>query len=79
MENAALKLELLDWLMHLEDENKIKQVLSIKNSEEIVAYSARGVALTQKEYISEIEKGLNDVKLGNVRPQSEIRKKYSDE
>lgn len=79
MENAALKLELLDWLMHLEDENKIRQVLSIKNNEEIIAYSAQGVALTKKEYISEIEKGLNDVTLGNFRPQSDIRKKYSDE
>lgn len=78
MDNAALKLELLDWLINLNDESKIRQIVSIKDQpEQIVAYTVLGEPLTEAQYQKEIDKGIADVKAGRVKPLSEIKKKYS--
>lgn len=78
MDNAALKLELLDWLIHLNDESKIRAIESIKNqSNDVVAYTVFGEPLTEAQYQKEIDKGVADVQAGRVKPLSEIKKKYS--
>jgi len=78
MDYAALKLELLDWLEHLEDAEKIELILDIKKSSEdgIVAYTTSGKPLTESLYIAEVEKGLEDVKAGRVKAHQDIKDKY---
>jgi len=78
MSDPALKLELLDWLMHLHDEVKINQILSIKNNadEEIVAYTSTGKPLTKSQYVAEIEKGFDDIHSGRVKTHQQIKDKY---
>ncbi|KGO93033.1 hypothetical protein [Flavobacterium subsaxonicum] len=78
MDNPALKLELLDWLMHLEDDVKIRQILSIKNEsiDDIVAYTTTGKSLTKSQYISEIEKGFDDIKAGRLKTSQQLKDKY---
>lgn len=79
MDNPALKLELLDWLMHLQDEAKIKQIINIKNEidEHIIAYTISGKPLTKSQYIEEIEKGFDDVKAGRFKTHQQIKDKYN--
>ena len=78
MDNPTLKLELLDWLMHLEDEVKIKQIINIKDEidEDIVAYTVSGKPLTKTEYVQEIEKGFDDIKAGRFKTHQQIKDKY---
>ena len=78
MENPALKLELLDWLMHLQDEVKINQIINIKNDidEKIVAYTTNGKSLTESQYLDEIEKGLQDITAGRFKSHQQIKDKY---
>ena len=78
MDNPVLKLELLDWLMHLQDEDKINQIINIKNEidEGIVAYTISGKPLTKSQYIEEIEKGFDDIKAGRFKTHQQIKDKY---
>lgn len=79
MDYSALKLELLDWLEHLEDVEKMELILDIKKSAEggIVAYTTSGKALTESAYIAEVEKGFEDIKAGRVKSHQDIKNKYS--
>lgn len=78
MDYAALKLELLDWLEHLEDKKKMELILDIKKSseDEIVAYTVSGKALTKAAYQAEVQKGLDDVQAGRVKSHQHIKDKY---
>lgn len=78
MDYAALKLELLDWLEHLDDEKRMELILDIKKSsdQEIVACTTAGRPLTRDMYIAEVEKGMEDVKAGRVKTHQHIKDKY---
>lgn len=78
MDYAALKIELLDWLKQLDDKEKMEQVLSIKTAanDEIVAYTTGGLPLTKSMYVSELEKGMKDIKDGKIKSHKDIKDKY---
>ena len=73
MANEATKLELIEWLTHLDDEDTINYLKVIKdsNSQQNDWWSD----LTE-EQIQGIERGLKDIDKGRVIPHYQVQKMY---
>ena len=58
MDVLARKMELMDWLLHIEDESKIEKILTLKATMDvdIVAYDVRGYSITTEEYVDRVRK-----------------------
>lgn len=65
------KLALIQWLTSLNDVSMIDKILELKNKESKDWWDE-----TSDEEKESIEKGLSDAESGNLKPHSEIRKKY---
>jgi hypothetical protein len=73
MGHEGLKLELIEWLTKLEDDETIQYLKVVKDSkpddhdwwDDLDASHKKG-----------IEKGLKDIDKGRVFPHDEVRKKY---
>jgi len=68
--DATKKLEVLDWVLHLNDEAVFNKLLAIKNSSydanEIVGYTVLGEPLNIKQYRAKVNQGLKDIEEGRV-------------
>ncbi|WP_116790478.1 hypothetical protein [Flavobacterium psychrotrophum] len=68
--DAAKKLEVLDWVMHLNDEAVFNKLLAIKDNaydnDDVVAYSTVGEPLNIEQYKAHAEEGLKDIEAGRV-------------
>jgi hypothetical protein len=66
------KLRLIEWIIRLNDKSILERILKIKaQSGEEDWFST----ISQAE-IDSIDRGINDYKVGKVRPHSQVRKKY---
>ena len=65
------KLALIQWLTSLNDVSMIDKIMELKQEEK----KDWGNEISDEEKES-IEKGLSDAESGNLKPHSEIRKKY---
>ena len=65
------KLALIQWLTSLNDVSMIDKILELKQKETKDWWNE-----TSDEEKESIEKGLSDAESGNLKPHSEIRKKY---
>jgi pyruvate-formate lyase-activating enzyme len=73
MGHEAMKLELIEWLTQLDDEETIEYLKLVKDSSSKDEEWWINLSATQKEAI---ERGLNDVDLGNVMAHEDVKKKY---
>ncbi|HEY3371970.1 MAG TPA: hypothetical protein VGK10_14030 [Prolixibacteraceae bacterium] len=73
MGHEALKLELIEWLMKLEDEDTIDYLKIVKDAN--VSHDDWGHDLTD-EQTAGIERGLKDVDEGRVTPHDIVKRKY---
>jgi len=73
MTNEAIKLELIEWLTHLEDEATINYLKLVKESSS--QQNDWWNDLTD-EQIQGIERGLKDVDEGRVIPHDQVKKIY---
>lgn len=69
----ALKLELLDWLLHIENSDTLQYLKIIKEQEVSQSDWWDDLSIEQK---SGIERGLKDVDEGRVIAHEEVIKKY---
>ena len=67
------KLALIQWLTSLNDVSMIDKILEFKQKETKDWWNE--ISDEEKE---SIEKGLSDAESGNLKPHSEIRKKYEN-
>ena len=65
------KIELIQWLSTLDNEIIIDKLMELRESEQTDWWN--GISEGEKE---SIEKGIEDVNSGNLKPQSEVRKLY---
>ena len=65
------KLALIQWITSLNDVSMIDKILELKQKETKDWWNE-----TSDEEKESIEKGLSDAESGNLKPHSEIRKKY---
>ena len=54
MDLAAKKIELMDWLLQINDESKIKKIIALKSvlDNEVVAHTVSGYPIDKQEYIN---------------------------
>lgn len=66
MNIAAKKIELMDWLLHINDETKLKKVLAFKTilDKEVVVYDVKGYPVSKEEYISMVNEADERVSSG---------------
>jgi predicted transcriptional regulator len=73
MENEAIKLELIEWLAKLDDQETIEYLKAVKDSR------AQGKDwwhdLTDAQ-ITGINRGVNDIEQGRTTSHQEVKKKY---
>ncbi len=73
MRHNAIKLELIEWLTKLNDNNTLDFLKIVKESHK--DNQDRWLDLTNEQKKG-IERGLKDISLGKVTPHSEIANKY---
>lgn len=73
MGHEAIKLELLEWLTRLEDDETINYLKIVKDSN--VTNSEWWHDLTDEQK-SGIDRGLKDVEAGRVTPHDKVKKQY---
>lgn len=76
MDIAVKKLELLDWVMHLNDDAMFEKLLALKQEDEnkIVAFTASGEPLTLEQYKAKADKGMRDIEEGRYMTHEELLK-----
>ena len=74
MNIATKKIELLDWLLHINDENKLKQVIALKTSmdAEVVAYDVKGYAVTKEQYIHRVQEADERISSGKFTTTEDL-------
>jgi len=57
MDIAARKMELVDWLLHINDESKLKKIIALKSvlDKEVVAHTISGYPIDKGEYINMVK------------------------
>jgi hypothetical protein len=73
MGHDALKLELIEWLTHLDDDDTISYLKIVKDSSESGSDWWQDLSDEQK---LGIERGLRDIDAGRVTPHDQVKKKY---
>lgn len=73
MGHEALKLELIEWLTHLNDDDTITYLKIVKDSSEKGSDWWQDLTNEQK---AGIERGLKDIDAGRVTPHDQVKDKY---
>lgn len=80
MDISAKKLELLDWLLHIEDESKLKKVLAFKHilDKEVVAHDAKGYPVSKEEYINMVNEADERISSGKFTTIEDLEKEIEN-
>ncbi len=73
MGHDAIKLELIEWLTRLEDDETIEYLKVVKDSTQ---ESNDWWDLLTDDQKNGIQRGLNDIDQGKVIPHDEVKKRY---
>ena len=73
MGNEAIKLELIEWLSKLNDDETIEYLKVVKDSKSKENDWWDDLTAEQKKGI---ERGLRDIDQGRITPHEEVKKKY---
>ena len=73
MGQEAIKLELIEWLSKLEDEDTIVYLKLVKDSKSLSKDWWQDINHEQK---AGIERGLKDVDAGRITPHEKVKQKY---
>jgi hypothetical protein len=80
MNVLARKMELMDWLLHIEDESKIEKILTLKATMDIdiVAYDVRGYSITKEDYIDRVHEADERISKGNFTTVEDLEKEIDN-
>jgi hypothetical protein len=80
MDISAKKLELLDWLLHIEDEFKLKKVLAFKLilDKEVVAHDVKGYPVSKDEYINMVNEADERISSGKFTTIEDLEKEIEN-
>lgn len=73
MRHDAIKLELIEWLTKLDDDDTINYLKIVKDSSESGNDWWHDLTEEQKQGI---ERGLRDIDQGRVTPHDQVKRKY---
>lgn len=80
MDIGAKKIELLDWLLHLTDERKIKKLAAFKNiiDNEVVAQTVSGYPIDKHEYIHLVKEADERINSGTFITIEDLEKEIDN-
>ncbi len=74
MDLKTAKLEVIQKIMNISTESLIEKIDNLLEEELIVAYTAKGAALTKKEYELRLEKAEQQIAAGDYISQEDLEK-----
>ncbi len=74
MKHESIKLELIEWLIGLEDDDTLDYLKVVKDSKTSQKDWWEDLTYEQKQGI---ERGLKDVEAGRIMPHDAVKKKYA--
>lgn len=80
MDISAVKLELIEMLLHTEKNavlEKVRQILVSQDEDKTAGYSIVGEPLNVEEYNQKLQKSEEDLKESKVISQEDLKKKFN--
>ena len=80
MDIAARKIELMDWLLHMNDESKLRKIIALKSvlEKEVVAHTISGYPVDKEEYINMVKEANERISSGEYTTIEDLSdRKYS--
>lgn len=76
MDVAARKLELVDWLLHINDESKLKKIIALKSvlDKEVVAHTISGYPVDKEECINMVKEADERISSGKYTNIEDLEK-----
>ena len=76
MDIAAKKIELMDWLLHINDESKLKKIIALKSvlDKEVVAHTISGYPVDKEEYINMVKEADERISSGKYTTIEDLEK-----
>ena len=76
MDIAARKLELVDWLLHINDESKLEKIIALKSvlDKEVVAHTISGYPVDKEEYINRVKEADERISSGKYTTIEDLEK-----
>ncbi|RAR46879.1 hypothetical protein [Flavobacterium lacus] len=80
MDLAAKKSELLDWLLHLKDESKLKKLIAFKSiiDNEVVAHTVSGYPIDKQEYVNMVKEADERISSGKYTTMEDLEKEIEN-
>ena len=72
----ARKLELMYWLLQINDESKLEKIIALKAilDKDIVAHTVDGYPIDRKDYINRVKEADERISLGRYIPIEDLEK-----
>ncbi|MGO4905973.1 hypothetical protein [Flavobacterium sp. W20_MBD1_R3] len=73
---AAKKIELMDWLLHINDESKLKKIIAPKAvlDQEVVAHTISGYPVDKEEYVTMVKEADERISSGKYTTNEDLEK-----
>ncbi len=80
MDIDAKKIELLDWLLHINDESKLKKIMALKIvlDKETVGHTISGYPVDKQEYINLVKEADERITSGNYTTLEDLEKEIEN-
>ncbi|MFV5684463.1 hypothetical protein ACM55I_03365 [Flavobacterium sp. GB2R13] len=80
MDIAAKKVELMDWLLHITDESKLKKIIALKLvlEKEAVAHTISGYSVDKEEYINMVKESDERISSGNYTTIEDLEREIEN-
>lgn len=80
MDIAAKKIELMDWLLQINDESKLKKIIALKSvlDKEVVAHTISGYPIDKAEYINMVKEADERISSGEYTTIEDFEKEIAN-
>ena len=76
MDIAAKKIELMDWLLHINDESKLKKIIALNSvlDQKVVAHTISGYPIDKEEYVVMVKEADERISSGQYTTIEDLEK-----
>jgi len=67
MDTQSLKISLAQRILSISDNNLLEKLKKLIEKENVIGFDAKGNAITERQYLKEIDKLINDIDAGKEK------------